>query len=321
MRTVPESIHRDICHASRIRDFNESHDGKTYRATVRHFGASVEASIRLPGLKELQRSFDGANVPPSLLVPQVRSEAEQECRNAENRRRAAHRAKQAVRWLLKAMGADHLLTLTFRENVTDIARVQRVFQRFTRLMRLRYPEWRYVACRELQERGAWHLHLGIRGRGDVHWIRRCWWVALGHRVEIVYDQDGKKHLRATQWDKTEWRESRSDEIRGNIDLRGPSRRFGGDGRRWKTEKLAAYMTKYMAKAFGEIETGRRYWPSKGIQKPEPNKFWLASANFDDAVREVHAMMRNRYGCSELHIWSSDDMTRIWFSGSGIVPTF
>jgi hypothetical protein len=274
-------------------------------------------SVRLGPSDQVARTFDAVTVPPSLLEPKPMSDEERARRDEENKGRSRRRAKQSVRWLLKAMKADHLLTLTYRDNMEDLARLQRDFQKFSRLVRVRYPHWKYVCVRERQERGAWHLHIGISGRGDVHWLRRCWLMALGHRVRFEYGEKGKRKLIAMVKDGREWRDARPEEVRGNIDLRAPSKRWGMPGQKWDTEKLAAYMTKYMHKNFDDIETGRRYWPAKGIERPEPVKFWLAAASFDAAVKEAHDMIRERYSAGRLVIWSSDDMTRIWFSGSGI----
>lgn len=295
-------------------------ENHTYRATLRNFGGSLELFVRCVPADEMARHLH-TQVPVWLLEPKPLDEAEAVRRKEENKHRSVKRAKQSVRWLLKAMQADHLLTLTYRDNVEEIERVGKDWQKFVRLVRVKYPEWRFVCCREKQERGAWHLHIGIRGRGDVHWLRRCWWMALGHRVEIDYSPEGKKQLRALVKDGREWRYASKEEVRGNIDLRGPSKRWGGDGRRWDTERLAAYMTKYMAKSLDEIESGRRYWPSKNIERPQPKKFWLVAASFDEAVREAHNMLRERFCCRRLHIWSSDDMTRLWFSGSDIECPF
>lgn len=291
-----------------------------YRATLRRFGGSVEMSVRAVGADEMARHLH-TQIPVHLRLRKEVTVQERERRDRENCARVGRRARQSVRWSLKAMQADHLLTLTYRENLEDMKRVGRDWAKFIRLVRVRYPELRYVATPERQERGAIHLHVALRGRADVHWLRRCWWMALGHRVEIDYSSEGKKQLRALVKDGREWRYARSDEVRGNIDIRGPSRRFGGDGAKWKTEKLAAYMTKYMQKAFDEVRSGRRFWPSKNIVRPEPEKFWLNAGRFEDAVRESHNMLRHRFCCTEMTIWQTDDMTRLWFSGSGVECPF
>ncbi|HCA27958.1 MAG TPA: hypothetical protein DEP05_10055 [Betaproteobacteria bacterium] len=88
---------------------------------------------------------------------------------------------------------------------------------------------KFVAVRELQERGAIHLHVAVSGRYDIHWLRRAWWLALGHRVQIYYDDSGKKHLRALIKDGGEWVPARSDQVMGNIHVKAPSRRWGGKG--------------------------------------------------------------------------------------------
>lgn len=306
--------------AERTRKTDPLPEHCTYRATLRNFGQCVEMSVREVPADEMARHLH-TMVPVHLLPLTAMTTEERERRDEENLRRAERHAKQQVRWLLKGMQADHLLTLTYRENVTDMERVGKDWQKFVRLVRARFPDFRYVAVREKQERGSIHLHIAIHGRADVHWLRRCWWIALGHKVEIDYSEEGKKKLLPLVKDGREWRYARSDEVRGNIDVSGPSRRFGGHGARWKTEKLAAYMTKYMAKAFGQVTSGRRYWPSKNLVRREPQKFWLVAARFEDAVREAHGMMRDRFGCAELTIWQSNDMTRLWFSGSGVLCPF
>lgn len=299
-----------------------SFEGKEYYSTVRHFGSAVEVSVRYVGVDEKLAYLRREGVSPSLLPRRDRTEEEQVAISEQNSRRSKRRSKQTVRWLLKTLQADHMLTLTYRENQQDCAVLQRHFQRFSRLVRVRYPEWSYVAVRERQDRGAWHLHIGVRGRGDVQWLRRCWYMALGHRCRFEYDDKTKKRkLVAMVKDGKEWRDARPDEIRGQIDLSGPSKRFGGQGLSWKTEKLAAYMTKYLDKQFDAIESGRRYWPSKGIQRPEASKHWLVACSFDEAVKEAHNLLRERFGCTELHMWSSQDMSRIWMSGANIICPF
>ncbi|QQS61530.1 MAG: protein Rep [Candidatus Moraniibacteriota bacterium] len=51
------------------------------------------------------------------------------------------------------------LTLTFKENETDIEKSNRVFNLFTQRMKDRFPEFQYLAVLEFQKRGAIHYHL------------------------------------------------------------------------------------------------------------------------------------------------------------------
>lgn len=317
-RTIAQNYQRDIARDNQRGARADWCDDHVYKATIRRFGDGCEVSVRNVQAQRLQVPAM-PDVPIHLQVAKQRTEEEQAERDQENAQRAAKRAKQTARWLLKTMRADHMLTLTARECITDLKRFQRLYQEFTRLVRKRYPNWQYVAVHELQERGAIHLHIGIRGRGDVHWLRRCWLMALGHRVRFEDLPNGKRKLVAMLKDGRDWRDCSSDEVRGNIQLRGPSKRFGKAGIRWQTEKLAAYMCKYMAKRFDESTAStRRYWPSKNIQRPQVEKVWLRSVEFVQCVEEVHAMITGNMCCSRMApIWASPDLNRMWFSGAGV----
>lgn len=319
-QTLSQKLAHERCQDSSRADRAAWCDEHVYKATIRQFANGVEISVKDIQQERLKRAAL-PEVPIHLQELKERTEEEQQERDEENRRRAGRRAKQTVRWLLKSMQADHLLTLTYRDIVDDIEVVKGHWQRFVRLVRKRYPKWQYVCVQELQERGSWHMHIAIRGRGDVYWLRRCWLMSLGHRVHVTYDLDGKKRLLVEVEDNGQWRQALPSEVAGNIDLRGPAKRFGGHGASWKTEKLAAYMTKYIAKTFEEKASGRRYWPSKEIRRPEVQKIWLQAQDWRDAVKECHDKARHLYSCATLHIWSSDDLGRIWVSGSEVVCPF
>ena len=51
------------------------------------------------------------------------------------------------------------VTLTFKDNVTDLTYANRMFSNWTRSIRRVYPDFKYLGVPELQERGAWHYHL------------------------------------------------------------------------------------------------------------------------------------------------------------------
>ena len=148
-----------------------------------------------------------------------------------NEMRAGRRARSRLRQLILSANADHLLTLTYRENVTDFKQSCKDLSRFIRAVRTHLPGWVFVAVPEKQKRGAWHWHLAVVGRQDVVLLRKLWLRVVGE---------------------------------GNIDVEPPKR---GVNRRLAIVK---YLGKYLAKGFEEGHrelNGHRYRASHGIQIP------------------------------------------------------
>jgi len=83
----------------------------------------------------------------------------------QNEDRAVRRAKSRLRRLVLSANLTHLLTLTYRENVTDFNRAADDMTRFVRKMKVHLPKWLYVAVAEQQGRGAWHWHMAQRSSG------------------------------------------------------------------------------------------------------------------------------------------------------------
>lgn len=128
--------------------------------------------------------------------------------------------------------ADHLLTLTYRENVTDFRQASADLARFVRRVRAYLPLWVYIAVPERQTRGAWHWHLAVVGRQDVELLRTAW-------RDVVGD--------------------------GNIDVQQPKSRSSN-----RRLALVRYLGKYLAKGFEEGNrelNGHRYRASLGIEIP------------------------------------------------------
>lgn len=228
-----------------------------------------------------------------------KTELTEEQKAAANLARSVRRSRQKVRHTIKALEADHMLTLTYRENMQDVDKLKADFKRFVRMMVARYPQWRYVAVKETQERGALHLHIAVKGRQPLNYIRKCWYVSIGGNI----DDTGEN-------------------TKGAINVRAPSRFSGRQGKsaKWKVEKLAGYLTKYLGKEFEGADThhAKRYWHSKGIEGITVVKFWLGATNFKDAIIETHNLVHGR-GASNLSIWAADDWQNIWISGSELCP--
>jgi len=285
---------------------------KSYLAKVRRFKTgAVEVAVTRVDARQmknmLETNFYG--LPMGYKKDQVElSESERKQRDLDNHQRSVRRARQHIRYAVKAIGADHLLTLTYRTPegcpMDDVERLKADWKRFCRLVKSGLPasdkyrshagldSWKFVAVREKQENGSYHLHVAVVGRQDISYIRRCWYVAIGGNQ----DDSGV-------------------DTKGQIDVRGPSKRWGSKTANWKPDKLAGYMTKYLHKTFDEVEAkgAKRYWAGRTNDEPEVLKIWLGAQNFEDAIKESHALFRTHSDRKGLVIWASDGYESIWLS--------
>lgn len=152
---------------------------------------------------------------------------------------AAKRAKKRVRRLCKAMGANTLLTLTYRANEQDMARCKRDLKEFNRRMLRLIPGFRFVAAFERQERGACHIHLATERMPAELPARN------GVKVKSF------NVIRAVWRSVTKGRE-------GNIDVQAAKRHS-----QRTPARIASYIAGYIIKSFqeGELESNR--WTKYG----------------------------------------------------------
>jgi hypothetical protein len=169
---------------------------------------------------------------------------------------SVHRSKKKIRYLIKSMGCDRLLTLTKRENDPDnfwtIEQWAAAWDRFNRLCRKAGCELQYVAVPEKHEKGNYHLHVAIVGHISVNIIRGIWQAITGGKgsgnVDIAYKRNCTDH----------------------------ARRAG----------LAKYVSKYITKQVGQTEFNKkRYWPSKH-KLPSPRRYILKSMDLLGAMQEI-----------------------------------
>ncbi|WP_144153282.1 hypothetical protein [Paraburkholderia sp. BCC1885] len=164
----------------------------------------------------------------SLMPKAKRGESEN---TEDNLLDAAKRAKQQVRLRCKAIGADRMITLTYRENMQDKVRLKRDFDSLRRRLGA-LGGFQYVAVAERQQRGAWHLHVAVSGRQNYRILRSIWQGIVG------FDN-------------------------GNVHVRNPFKEKG------LRHKLAGYLAKYITKGFSEHAMNeKRYWTSRGVVVPE-----------------------------------------------------
>lgn len=219
------------------------------------------------GLAEIGWSF----VPS--LKPNKAGRGLSESRPA-NEDRASRRARSRIRRLILSAKADHLLTLTYRENITDFERSADDFAKFVKRIKAALPGWVYIAVAENQKRGAWHWHIAVTGRQDVTLLRDMWRLVVGD---------------------------------GNIDVRAPRQRDGN-----VQLLLINYLSKYLGKGFkdGNHElNARRFRASHGIQVPctivtLPDDQRSQVLTFVTGTLKLHAG-------SVGHVWQSEDNIAGW----------
>ena len=201
-----------------------------------------------------------------------------------NQQRAWSRAKGVIRRKCLTIGADHLVTLTYRENVQDRTRVLEHMERFHRMLKRAGTSLQYVTVLEYQKRGAIHFHIAVKGFQDVRLLRRCWYKVVGNG-------------------------------QGQVNVRGP--RPGSS-----PVKLARYLSKYIGKDLNALprEAGEhRYFCSLGITVPT-ERFELALARPSEGVAgELFSLMMKetlrRVGvqCNLTH-WMGGGGSYGWISG-------
>lgn len=199
----------------------------------------------------------------------------------ENRKRTLARAcTQCVRKILHNR-ADHLLTLTYRDEVTDIEQARRDRARFCDEVQAAIPGWKYLGVYEVQPKrlkrtgvAVWHSHLAVVGRQNVQLLRAIWQGIVG---------------------------------RGNIDVAEP-RKGKGDPRL----SNARYVGKYLTKAADEDsdwELNRKiYYHSKNMVDPPAELVEVEYMGGAESADMAAALLGTRDG-GLVSVWESIDGRR------------
>lgn len=192
--------------------------------------------------------------------PPEPSDKEKLDRLAMNRTRSTRRARTKVRRLVKWKQLTTMLTLTYRDNMTDREQANRDLDVFIKRVRRILPQWQYLAVAERQKRGAWHWHLAIAPIAGHYLVR-------GHLVKS-YDL-----LRSI------WRGVIGGE--GNVDVK---RARAGRS----ISKLASYLSKYIGKSFGDGTAAKwaNSYSVSGNDLPDSICERLLGATQLDAIRAL-----------------------------------
>jgi hypothetical protein len=184
-------------------------------------------------------------------------------REQANRERAARRAKTRVRRMCKVMGVDALLTLTYRENQQDLQVTKRHLKEFVRRMRRLVPGFSYVAAFERQKRGAWHVHMAI------------------HALPFTLPWAGVK-VKSYSVVRAVWRKVVGD-MGGNIDQARKKRHS-----RKTPAQMAAYISKYILKAFEDGDDYSNRYSASSCDVPRPVRLRWQSDSLADLIALVYS---------------------------------
>jgi hypothetical protein len=201
-----------------------------------------------------------------------------------DRKRSARRAKTRVRRQCKAMGADTLLTLTYRALVTDLGLCKADLKEFARRVYRVLPGFRGIAIFEPQDRGAWHVHIATAGIPT-----------------LLPSKSGD--FRSYNVLRAIWR-SVTKEREGNVDVQRRRRHC-----RKSAAQIAAYLSKYMGKAFMEWgDKGRNRSTTFGaVTVPDMVELGIA-ATLPGALDMAFALLEDRHTVARMSL----DPFRDWF---------
>lgn len=208
--------------------------GSTFRVRALDLGnGHVEASaVRQTVWHEAEWSTDYLR-DVIEAIEKAKMERDDDEERAKDRARAARRAKTRVRRLCKVMGADTLLTLTYRGEQPDLAVLKAHIKEFNRRMLRVLPGFCFVACFELQKRGTWHAHLATR-----------------KIPAVLPPAAGGGDWRSFNVIRAIWRSVTGD-LGGNVDVARRKRHSDKSA-----AQVASYISKYIAKTFEDESAGR-----------------------------------------------------------------
>jgi hypothetical protein len=181
------------------------------------------------------------------------------------------------------IGADRMVTLTYRENMCDRQTALKHWDSFRRRLN-KVAQFHYVAVIEEQERGALHFHIAVRGRQNYVLLRSIWQRVLG------LGENGQQM--------------------GQVNVRDPHRfGFGQNG----AHKLASYIAKYCSKQMNARALDqKRYFRSRGIELPEVSSVRLNCTSMLGAVQSAYSIIA-QFGYEGLQSWCNNGLGVVWLS--------
>lgn len=167
---------------------------------------------------------------------------------------------------------ESFITLTFKENITDIVYANKIFNAWVSNVRKLKKDFKYIAVPEFQKRGAVHYHiLSNLGKEDTNII-----IPQKERTEKTKDL-------TTLFDVKYWSRgfARIDFIKGDY------------------KKIYSYICKYMTKDIDDKLFGKhRYFNSQNLNKPREEFLDLSNErdlkHFNDIINNSSIDYSSQY---------------------------
>ena len=230
-----------------------------------HREVSARPVIEWTDLGDAEEHLDacGNPVPDLVATPE-------EIEDLKHRylKQAAGRATTKCRRIIKASSFNEMLTITYRENQTDRELCKKHFKEWVRRMKNALPEFQYCAAFEKQERGSMHVHVAT------------------HKLPTMAQYKGVK-IEAWKLGTRIWRSIVGPD-NGLVFVGGKPRWGKGRQRKLSAAKMAAYVSKYIMKDYGESPSGsNRYSRSNDIDPPKPTHIRLVGCTIDQLPGVVY----------------------------------
>lgn len=240
-----------------------------YRVKAYDLGNGQVEATAARGMVWVEQEWDHSVIVDYLSAKERHLQETEEERGQRHAQQSARRAKKRVRHLCKAMGTDTLLTLTYRANMTDIARCKAHVKEFNRRLRRWLPGFQCVAGFERQKRGAWHVHMATAGI-PPHFMEKN---ALGVPCRVKSYDLLRRIWRAVVGD-----------------LGGTANVANKFARGSRCAQIAAYIAKYITKEFTEGEKWSNRWAKYGqCEVPLPVDLGVF-ANLREAIEAVFSVV-------------------------------
>lgn len=109
--------------------------------------------------KSINRDFTREAKPKKKEKEQLSLPLEEKMEIIGKRSDSISRTRSKIRRIIQSNpDLTKFVTLTFRKNMTDVAKANKIFSKFIMRLNYRYPNFKYISIIEFQKRGAVHYH-------------------------------------------------------------------------------------------------------------------------------------------------------------------